>query len=370
MAFADSRKLKNGRRVWYARYVGPDGRVRSGGAYPTKRDAEKAADALEREVASGTFADPAMGRMTFRRYVEDFYWPTARHLELSTQAGYRSPIDRHFLPRFGTMQMRAVTPSVIQAWVNDVTDQLTPKSVAKYHGILHAIFNQAVVDRVVPRNPCSATKLPKVVKKPKRIITPDEFEALFVCIPRRYQTLVIVAIESGLRWGELIALRPCDIDFATHTVVVRRVIVEVSKKTTPDGQRYVVKNYPKDDEQRLVQIEAYTCQLIREEMLARGARDDDLLFTTTAGTPISRNTFRTRIWRPALRQAGLKENVTFHGLRGAHASWLLAGGADIVGVMERLGHRLLSTPQQYVGTLPDAGERALSALRKVRARNI
>jgi site-specific recombinase XerD len=62
----------------------------------------------------------------------------------------------------------------------------------------------------------------------------------------------------------------------------------------------------------------------------------------------------------------VKQKITFHNLRAAHASWLLAGGADIVSVQERLGHRRITTTQQYAGTLPDAGERALTAFRKIR----
>jgi integrase len=58
--------------------------------------------------------------------------------------------------------------------------------------------------------------------------------------------------------------------------------------------------------------------------------------------------------------------VTFHNLRAAHASWLLTGSADIIVVQERLGHRRIETTQQYTGTLPDSGERALAAFRKIR----
>ena len=56
----------------------------------------------------------------------------------------------------------------------------------------------------------------------------------------------------------------------------------------------------------------------------------------------------------------------FHNLRAAHASWLLAGGAVIIIVQERLGHRRITTTQQYTGALPDAGDRALTAYRKIR----
>ena len=94
-----------------------------------------------------------------------------------------------------------------------------------------------------------------------------------------------------------------------------------------------------------------TSNLIREHMLAYGVRDEDLLFTSTQGTPISRNNFRTRVWLPAVEAAGIKGRVTFHGLRAAHASWLLAGGADLQVVKERLGHKQITTTQQYLGTL-------------------
>ena len=113
-----------------------------------------------------------------------------------------------------------------------------------------------------------------------------------------------------------------------------------------------------------------TCQQLREHMLAHGIRDTDLLFTSTTGTPLSRNNFRTKHWAPAVRTANLGHTVTFHHLRAAHASWLLAGGADIIVVQERLGHRQITTTQQYTGTLPDAGQRALAAFRKIRYANI
>jgi integrase len=67
--------------------------------------------------------------------------------------------------------------------------------------------------------------------------------------------MVLLAIETGLRWGELIALRPDDVDLKGGVVVVRRTIVEVARKNSPTGQRMSVKDYPKDDEQRAVHIE-------------------------------------------------------------------------------------------------------------------
>ena len=366
MAYVRQRHQKDGTIRFYARYLGTDGRYHEEGGFPSRREAERVATRREVDAARGDWASPTAGRQTFADYVETNYWPTTAHLEVSTRAAYRYYLDKHFLPRFGEISMRRIGPPMIQAWVNEAAGGLSARSVVKYHALLHKIFSRAVTDRVVQTNPCSHTALPKVVRQPKRIVTVEQFDAILSGIPARYRTMVLLAIETGLRWGELIALRPCDINLKTGEITVRRVIGEVARKNSPTGERMYVKDYPKDDEQRTVHIEKATCRQLREHLVEYGVRDTDLLFTSKAGTPISRNNFRTKYWAPAVKTANVEQKVTFHNLRAAHASWLLAGGADIVVVQERLGHRQITTTQQYLGALPDAGERALAAYRKMR----
>ena len=365
MAYAQKKK-RNGVERWYARYLGDDGKYHVEGGFTSERDALKVARQREEEARRGEWVDPRNARMTFTRFVDNNYWPTTANLEVSTRAAYKAIIDKHFTPAFGALAMQRITPGVVQAWVNGPATTLAPRSVVKYHALLHKIFKRAVIERVVPYNPCSHTELPKVIRKRRRIVTPDEFEVLIKSLDERYRTLALLGIESGMRWGELVALRPVDLDFNRHTVLVRRTLVEVSKKNSPTGQRIFAKDYPKNDEDREVQIEASTCALIKRHMMERGVRADDLLFTSTRGTPISRNNFRTKTWVPALEKAELGHHVRFHDLRAAHASWLLAGGADLQVVKERLGHSQITTTQQYLGTLPDAGDKALAALRKTR----
>ena len=369
MAYAQRRVISSGAVRWYATYFTPDGRQMVGGGYPTKRDAERVADRLEKDAEGGTVADRTRRKITFANYVAKYYWPAAQHLEPTTLAAYRSNLDKHFLPRFGRMKMANIVASEIQSWVNDASaDGLSARSVVKYHTFLHAIFERAVIDQVIPVNPSRHTMLPKLVKRPKTAITPEQFEALLAEIPDEFRLMVLVAIETGLRWGELAALRPIDIDFSRNVVLVQRVVLEVPKKITGADSGHVFRDYPKDNEQREVMVGVELCHAIREHMLAEGERDDDLLFSTSTGAPISRNTFRTRVWLPAIERSGLRQHVRFHDLRGAHASWLLAGGADLKVVMDRLGHRQITTTQQYLGSLPDAGERALKAFEAVRSR--
>jgi site-specific recombinase XerD len=111
--------------------------------------------------------------------------------------------------------------------------------------------------------------------------------------------------------------------------------------------------------------------LLAARVKTLGLARDDLMFPSTeqaGGRPISRNTFRTRVWLPALEKACLGFHVRMHDLRHAHASWLLAGGADLNSVMERMGHSQIQTTQRYLHSLPDADEKALAAFQRTRYR--
>jgi integrase len=171
-----------------------------------------------------------------------------------------------------------------------------------------------------------------------------------------------------MRWGELAALRPRHFDLTTGVVRVEETIVEVSKKDSPTGQRMIVKAYPKDNEPRTLRISAALTEALEQRIHELGLAEDDLIFgsTRTSGRmPMSRNTFRTRAWIPATRQAGL-DGIRVHDLRHAHASWLLAGGADLKTVMDRLGHTQIQTTQKYLHTLLDADDKALAAFQRTR----
>jgi integrase len=217
-------------------------------------------------------------------------------------------------------------------------------------------------------NPCEHTELPKIITKKTRTLTPTEYDALITAIPDRYRLLVETAIETGMRWGELIALRPRHIDFLTKTVTVQETIIEVSRRHSPTGERYVTKPYPKDNEPRTFGVDDSWLEAVALHISTNRIGRDQPLFTTAAGTPISRNTFRTRIWRPAVKASGVDFPVRMHDLRHAHASWLLAEGSDLRSVMERMGHAQIQTTQKYLHALPEADRKNLDALARARRR--
>jgi integrase len=331
----------------------------------------RAADRQDDTVSAGAWIDPAAGRITFQHYAEDIWLPV-RHVEVTTRAAYQSYLRTHFVPFFGQMPLARILPTTVQAWIAQAADRgLGPRSIAKYHVMLHSIFARAVLDRIIAFNPCENTELPKVVAKKYRIVTPTEFETVIVAIPARFKALVLTDIETGLRWGELVALRPRHVDFLRATITVCETIVEVSKKDSPTGERMIVKPYPKDDEPRTLHVSQDLIDTLAARIADLGLRRDDLLFPSreiAGGNPLSRGNFNTRFWRPAIVKAGIDFPLRTHDLRHAHASWLLAGGADLKSVMERMGHSQIMTTQKYLHTLPDADKKALAAFESVRRR--
>ena len=117
--------------------------------------------------------------------------------------------------------------------------------------------------------------------------------AMLAEIPQRYRILVLVAIETGARWGEVAALRPIDVDLDSGEIHVRRVVLEVSKKITGADKVWSIRDYPKDNEHRTIRIGDQLCRDVREYLMATGKREEDLLFSTSTGSPVSRNVART-----------------------------------------------------------------------------
>ena len=126
----------------------------------------------------------------------------------------------------------------------------------------------------------SGVKTPTVARKPLKIITPEQFEAIYAALPDpASQLLIETDIESGLRWGELTELRVKDLDPATRLLTVSRAVVQVNPKFHPDGLRFLVKPYPKDKEYRRFKLSQRLVGKLATHIKTHQLSGDDLLFT-------------------------------------------------------------------------------------------
>jgi integrase len=441
VAWTVKRVGDGGRPRYQARYRDARGRERSAGTFATKKEAERAAVQTEALHATGRLGAADVGKLTFRQYVDDVWFP--HHvLEPSTREGYRYTLNKHLMPFFGAMKTNAVLPGHVREWVSDrVAAGVSPAMIRHARIILSAIFTTALNDGVVALHPCKGVKTPTVPRKEFRIVTPEQFDAIYAALPDEQSRLLIeVAIDSGLRWGELSELRAGDLDPVSRILTVSRAVVMLNPKFHPDGGRFLVKPYPKNKLSRRFKLSAPVAQRVSAWVNERALAADDLLFTQPRSEPaprlvpvpsedlgrtapnakgitylhatlsaytaggcrcevcravfaayrarrrtsgadggtrprvvdsdghLSRDWFTKQVWKPACVAAGIEGAVRMHDLRHAHASWLLAGGADLQVVKERLGHASIATTERYLHTLPTADDTAVDALARIRQR--
>ena len=442
MGYAQKRTGRDGKPRYTAVYHDLRGDRRSAGTFANKKDANTAWQRAEAKVGEGRLNDPRRGRQTFRRYVTE-EWLPHHVMEVTTREAYTYQIGKHILPWFGPMKMNEIMPAHVREWVTDLQEKgVSPASIQKVRFILSAIFT-AALDDVTFLHPCKGIKTPTVPRKPLKIITPEQFDAIYDALPDGASRLLVETdIETGLRWGELTEFRVKDLDSVPRILTVSRTVVQVDPKFHPLRQRFLVKDYPKDKEYRRLKLSKQLTAKLSAHVTDAGLGADDLLFTMrptespagrlralpdpatlgftkpnassrqyrhgtmsgynagkcrcrhckdaaaiyrasrraqgkdeprrprTVDTDghISRDWFRLNVWQPALSRAGIIFRVRAHDLRHAHASWLLAGGADLQMVKDRLGHGSISTTEKYLHTLPEADDDALDAFARVRTR--
>src|SRR4051812_7992796 len=278
MAWIKTRVTDDGDTRYVACYRDPEGRQRSAGTFSSRRAAERAANREEAKVRDGAWHDHSRGQVTFAEYVETVWLPS-KQVETSTLAACRSYLDKHFIPTFGRRPMGKILPSEIQRWVTTALEAgLSAASVRKYHTMLSSVFERALRDRVVTFNPCEHTELPKIIKKKTRTLTPAEYVAILTSLPAQHRLLVETAINTGVRWGELIALKPRHLDLIKRTLRVEETIVEVSIKNSPTGARMLTKPSPKDNEARTLGPPADLVDQLAAHITDRRLKPGDLLF--------------------------------------------------------------------------------------------
>lgn len=353
-------RLADGRQV--QRLLGPawTKRSRPPAGYFTLTLAEEALDATLTDARRGTLdvSGPAVATFAdaaaeFMRYIEK-----DREREPTTIGDYRGVINSYLLPRFGTRDLASITPAEIEAYRDELkaltrtdgTRRLSNRTIVRHLVVLHAIFKRAArVWKEITVNPASGD----LVDRPSvrysgefRTLTPDEVRlvASRMNVPDE-AALVVTAAFTGLRLGELLALRWHDIDFGLRRVHVRRSLSQAGAEKTPKSGR--VRSSLLVDE-----VIAVLDGLSRRELFTEPG---DLVFCSSVGGHLSDGMLRRRFYE-ALDAAGLPR-VRLHDLR--HGFGTLAVQAfPLSDVQGYLGHAHISTTMRYVHHTPGADHAA------------
>ena len=349
-------------RQWMVRYRDENNRPRTRKGFKTKRDATLYLADLQVKTARGEWIDPQSGKVTVGSLGED--WLAAQgHLKQTTQANLESTWRLHVKPRWDNEEVGRIRPSAVRSWVaelqaNDVGVTVLERAL----GILRQLLEHAVQDRRLPSNPAAGVKLPRRQHNPRGYLTHRQVNQLANEVGSDGVVVLFLAY-TGLRWGELAALRLCDFDVLRRRVNIQRACAEAR------GQ--VVFSTPKTHERRTVPFPAFLAELVAPRMEGKGR--DDLVFTTAAGGILRVSNWRPRVFNPAVnrcqQQSGDFPKVSPHDLRHTAASLAISAGANVKAVQTMLGHASAAmTLDTYADLFPDDLEAVAGALELQRAK--
>ena len=295
--------------------------------FSTQEEAVRWKREQERALERGEWIDPSLSNITFADWTN--MWLQAKtNISASTRRGYIARINTHLLPAFGQSKLTAITNNQIGKWVATSIDNGLGVTVIKQSiGLIKQIYNSAVLDGRVSRNPANGVPLPRSKAKEKQALTINQLTALAKeC--GDFELLVLFAGTTGLRWGELAALQCKDISLLNRSVNVSKAYSNGLKGEKILGQT-------KTHQSRTVPFTKELIPALTELIQSRPAQSH--LFQMPFEGVLDYNNFMSRIFRPAVKRVGF-DGVGFHSLRHTTASLLISQGTPITTVAGILGH--------------------------------
>jgi integrase len=277
-------------------------------------------------------------------------------IEEGTRAEYARMAARSWLPDLGEMPVAAIKREQITAWVNSAAASgLAGKTIKNQHNLLSSVMKYAVKQGQRLDNPCLDIRLPRTVPAQPVFLSESEFSTLYSLIPERWKLLVAMLAGTGMRWGEVTALRWPDLDLDAAIPVVH---ISRAHKRAAHGARVESTTKTK----RSLRTVSLPSRLAADLRAAK-VPGDGFVFTGVKGAVVSHQNFYSRVWQPTveavndektlaplgLHSIGKKPRV--HDLRHSHASWLIAAGLPLPVIQRRLGHESITTTVDRYGHL-------------------
>lgn len=353
---AHIQKTKSG--TWKATiYTGKDPSTgkyqRKSRTFDSKKEAEYWAAKTEVDKQDGINLNPE--QYTVAEYLRQWLSDYAEvNLAATTYDDYRQTIEGHIIPAIGQIKLTELKPTHIQHYQSNKLKKgkkrgeggLSSTTVKKHHRILNKALKQATLLQLIKSNPCSPVPAPRARKKEVETMNFSEIQKLLKLAEDKwiYYPLT-VAIYTGIRRSELMALKWKDVDFGRKKMKIKRGLV---RKT---GQGLIFKDIPKtNSSRRTIDISSTVIFALKklkseqnEKKLFLGDKyvDNDLIFCNEDGSKRSPN-WTGRLMKRLLKDTEL-ENYTLHSLRHTHATLMLEKGVAVKVVQERLGHSTSTT---------------------------
>lgn len=304
-------------------------------------------------------------KLTVAVFLESWLAVARTSVRLSTYGSYQMYVRRHIAPKLGTIRVARLTATDVQTfYAEKLSEGLSPTTVVQMHRILHRSLKQALGWGLVAVNVCDSVTPPTKKRMQYRTLDADEARRfLDAARGNPFEALYVLALSTGLRQGELLALHWRDIDMDNGTLSVRATL----RRDSVDKTGLLLCDTKTDKSRRQIILTGMAIAALRqhrvrqtEDRLKAGPawEDNELVFSNGAGKPIEAGNLLRRSFWPLLVKAGLPR-IRFHDLRHSAATLLMSQGVHPKVVSEMLGHSQISvTLDLYSHTVPSMHQEA------------
>lgn len=283
----------------------------------------------------------------------------------STYSRDKYLVTNHVRPALGRIKLKNLNALHLQTFYRDRLDSgLSSSTVQKMHHVMHKALAQAVKWDLIPRNPADSVKAPTPTAKEMHPLSANEARKLLEAARGdRLEALYVLAVHTGIRRGELLALKWEDVDLDAGVIRVRRTL-------TRKGGSYTFGEPKTKKSRRTIRLSRSAVEALRnhrrrqlkEKLRMPFYEDSGLVFAGEGGNIINPSNLRSRSFRPLLKRADVPE-ITFHDLRHTCASLLFQKNVHPKHVQELLGHASVAiTLDTYSHMLPGMGREAANAI--------
>jgi len=302
-------------------------------------------------------------RQTVAQFLRQWMETSRSSVRRTTYIRYEEYIRLHAVPEIGDIRLSRLTPQHFQSlYSKKLNEGLSPTSVHHLHAVLHRAFGRAVRWQLLVRSPTDSVDPPRRETFQVQPLDPQQARRfLAVAHGDRLYALYVLALTTGMRQGELLALKWRNVDLDQGKIYIRETLQPggiVGEPKTLKGRRQIVLA-PMAAEalyiHRLVQLSE------RQEVKTTW-QNHDLVFCNRVGSFIDPNNLRHRSFNLLLSNAGLPR-IRFHDLRHTTATLLLSQGTHPKVVQELLGHSQISvTMDTYSHVLPTLQRDAMATM--------
>jgi integrase len=269
----------------------------------------------------------------------------------STYRSYGRVVDGHLVPGVGRVKLAKLRPDHIRRLYRSMLDAGKATRTVQYaHTLLKRALAQAVMDGLIPRNAAEAVRPPKLKRDEIQPLNADQVWALLDASDERSGALYTVAVRTGMRPGEILALRWSDVDLEAGTVQINRALSEgeFSTPKTPRSRRRISLSPA-----TVAALKAHRKRQLEERIAKAGLWEDHgLVFPSSVGTPKSQRNLN-REFKNAAKRAGLPDHFKLYDLRHTCATLLLSRNVHPKYVQELLGHASIAlTLDTYSHVIP------------------